>query len=57
MSLVNCECDCCGKKEGLEEFSREWESYGKCEVESIILCSECMEDKDEVFVELMRDYE
>ena len=57
MSLVKSECECCGKKAVLEEFGREWEVYGQSSQYNFMFCAECMEDKEDMFIELMRDYE
>jgi len=57
MSIVNSECECCGKKAILEEFSEDWEVYGQASVYSFMFCAECMEDKEDMFRELMSDYD
>ena len=56
LKVVLGECECCGKKGVLKEFGREWEVYGSCSHYSFMFCSECMEDKEEMFIELMKEY-
>jgi hypothetical protein len=50
-------CECCGKENvELKEFSKEWEVYGKCSLYSFLFCQDCMEDKDNMFKELIKEY-
>ena len=45
-----------GEKAVLEEFGREWEVYGQSSQYNFMFCAECMEDKEEMFIELMKEY-
>ena len=55
MSIGNCEC-CSKENVELKEFSKEWEVYGSCSLYSFMFCQDCMEDKENMFMELMKEY-
>lgn len=55
MSIGSCEC-CSKENVELKEFSKEWEVYGSCSLYSFMFCKDCMEDKENMFIELMKEY-